>query len=420
MFDEKKIKDDRNYVALGGVKGVRDEKTRQYTNLEGLDIEKYYLWRDLASEPYRKEFLDFKGGVYYFGAKEITRFLSPEAKEYYAALKADLAALKAPVQYPFLHTVRDSKKPADVRVAIRGEATTLGEVAPRRNLSILCNGEPARFTKGSGRLELAESIASPDNPLTARVIVNRIWKTHFGQGIVRTPSNFGQLGERPTHPELLDYLASRFVEQGWSVKAMHREILLSAAYQLSTDHNEASFAKDPENRWLWRANLRQRLDAEELRDSLLAVAGKLDLAMYGPPEPLTDTNRRRTIYGYVGRTKLDPMLALFDFPNPNNMSEQRTITVGPMQRLYFLNNDFVMQDAKAVAERLDADSDEGKIAQAYRLLFSRPPTKPETALGLDFLRRNSPARKQGDELSRRAWQQYTQALLSSSEFSTVN
>ena len=171
---------------------------------------------------------------------------------------------------------------------------------------------------------------------------------------------------------------------------------------------------------MWRANLRQRLDAEELRDSLLAVAGKLDLSMYGPPAPLTDTNRRRTIYGYVGRTQPDRMLALFDFPNPNNMSEQRTVTVGPMQRLYFLNNDFVIEDAKAVAERLDADSDEGKIAQAYRLLFSRPPTKSETGLGLNFLHSpDSPERKRGDGVSR-AWQQYTQALLTSSEFSTVN
>src|SRR5262249_22337001 len=151
----------------------------------------------------------------------------------------------------------------------------------------LCDGEPAHFKKGSGRLEFAESIASPKNPLTARVMVNRIWKMHFGQGIVRTPSNFGQLGERPTHPQLLDYLASRLIESGWSIKALEREILLSSTYQLSTDHSDANFAKDPENRLLWRANLRLRLEAEELRDSLLAAAGKLDLTMYGPPEPLT-------------------------------------------------------------------------------------------------------------------------------------
>jgi hypothetical protein len=411
VFDEKKAKDDRNYVAMGGAKGVRDERTRQYTNLESLDILKYYLWRDLASEPYKKDFLDFKGGVYYFGDKEIGRFLSTEARQYYEGLKADLAALKKslPERYPFLHAVRDSSKPADVRVAIRGEVSNPGEVAPRRNLRILCNGEPDRYTKGSGRLQWAESIASAGNPLTARVIVNRIWKQHFGQGIVRTPSNFGQLGERPTHPELLDYLASRLVETGWSLKGLHREILLSAAYQSSVDHSDANAAKDPDNRLLWRFNLRQRLDAEELRDSLLAVAGRLDSSMYGPPSPLTDSYYRRAIYGYVGRTKPDSTLALFDFPNPNNISEQRTVTVGPLQRLYFLNNDFVMEMAAALSDRLDGDTDERKIAQAYRLLFGRTPTKSETGLGLDFLRRSGGA-----------WPQYAQALLSTSEFSSVN
>ena len=390
---------------------MRDEKTRQYTNLESLDIEKYYLWRDLASEAYKKDFLDFKGGVYYFNEKQIGRLLSAEAREYYDSLKADYAALKnsLPEQYPFLHAVRDSAKPADIHVAIRGDADNPGEVAPRRNLRILCDGEPPPFTKGSGRLELAESVADAKNPLTARVIVNRVWQLTFGQGIVRTTSNFGQLGDRPTHPELLDYLASRLVENGWSLKALQREMLLSAAYQLSTDHNEAAYAKDPDNRLLWRANLRQRIDAEELRDSLLAVAGDLDPSLYGPPKPLTDAFNRRTIYGYVGRTAPDAMLALFDFPNPNNMSEQRTVTVGPLQRLYFLNNAFVEQQAATLAARLDGPTDQNKIDQAYRLLFARRPTKSETELGLDFLRRSD-----------RAWAQYAQALLSSSEFSSVN
>ena len=411
VFEDKKAKDDRNYVAMGGAKGVRDEKTRQYTNLESLDIEKYYLWRDLASEPYKKDFLDFKGGVYYFNNKEIGRMLSAEAREYYESLKAEYASLKdsLPEQYPFLHAVRDSSKPADIHVAIRGDAANPGEIAPRRNLRILCDGEPPLFTKGSGRLELAESIANAKNPLTARVIVNRVWQLTFGQGIVRTTSNFGQLGDRPTHPELLDYLASRLVENGWSLKALQREMLMSAAYQLSTDNNEAAYSKDSDNRLLWRANLRQRIDAEELRDSLLAVAGDLDQSLYGPPKPLTDAFRRRTIYGYVGRTAPDAMLALFDFPNPNNMSEQRTITVGPMQRLYFLNNAFVEQEAAALAGHLSGANDQGKIEQAYRLLFSRLPTKSETDLGLDFLRR-----------SNHAWTQYAQALLSSSEFSSVN
>ncbi|MDQ2901072.1 MAG: PSD1 and planctomycete cytochrome C domain-containing protein, partial [Acidobacteriota bacterium] len=232
MFAQKRAMDDRNYVKLGGAAGVRDEKTRQYTNLESLPIEKYYLWRDLASEPYKKDFLDFKGGVYYYGPKDLERFLAPQWREHLDEMNAWLAQLKKdlPPEYPFLHTIRDSAHPADIKVHLRGDEQSLGEIAPRRFLAILSKGDPAPFKTGSGRLELADAIASPSNPLFARVMVNRIWQHHFGQGIVRTPSNFGQLGERPTHPELLDYLASEFVARGWSIKAMHREIMLSATY----------------------------------------------------------------------------------------------------------------------------------------------------------------------------------------------
>ncbi|MDQ6664247.1 MAG: PSD1 and planctomycete cytochrome C domain-containing protein, partial [Acidobacteriota bacterium] len=307
MFAQKRAMDDRNYVKLGGAAGVRDEKTRQYTNLESLPIEKYYLWRDLASEPYKKDFLDFKGGVYYYGPKDVERFLAPHWREHLDEMNARLAQLKKdlPSEYPFLHTIRDSAHPADIKVHIRGDEQTLGEVAPRRFLAILSKGDPAPFKNGSGRLELAEAIANPSNPLFARVMINRIWQHHFGQGIVRTPSNFGQLGERPTHPQLLDFLASEFVSHGWSVKAMHREIMLSAVYQLSSGRDETAAAQDPANRLLWRANLRPRLDVEALRDSLLAVSGKLDLKIGGPPSPLDDKNCRRTLYGLIGRTKLD-------------------------------------------------------------------------------------------------------------------
>jgi hypothetical protein len=204
------------------------------------------------------------------------------------------------------------------------------------------------------RRSLADWIASPENPLTARVMVNRIWLGHFGQAIVRTPSSFGQLGERPSHPGLLDYLASRFMESGWSMKALHREIMLSRTYALGTAHSAANFTADPENRLLWRAN-RRRLDAEALRDSILFAAGTLDASMGGIASPLNHENRRRTVYGFVSRRKLDGMLALFDFPNPNNMSEERTVTVGPMQRLYFLNRDQVrkvnLADIRRMYER---------------------------------------------------------------------
>jgi hypothetical protein len=268
---------------------------------------------------------------------------------------------------------------------------------------------PKHFTKGSGRLELAEGIADPANPLTARVMVNRIWLHHFGRGIVETPSNFGNMGSRPSNQELLDYLAARLVENGWSVKSIHREIMLSAAYQRSSEDISADIsvnqAVDPDNRLLWRANW-LRMDAETLRDSLLFVAGNLDLQMGGPPAPLNDKNRRRTVYGFVSRRKLDPMLALFDFPNPNNTSEQRVVTNVPLQRLFMMNSGFVEQQAAGLAKRLSGDDGE-HVRQAYRLLYGRPPSPEELQLGVAFVRKSN-------------WTEYARVLLNSNEFEWVN
>jgi hypothetical protein len=198
VFADKHAYDDRNYVKLGGAAGVRDERTRQYTNLESLPIEKYYLWRDLASEPYKKDFLDFKGGVYFYGAEGHRPLSGCRMARASRALRTRLARLQkeAPPQYPFLHALQDSKKPADVKVYIRGDEQNQGEVAPRRYLSVLSKGEPPALQAGSGRLQLANLIADAANPLFARVMVNRIWQHHFGRGLVGTPSNFGQLGER--------------------------------------------------------------------------------------------------------------------------------------------------------------------------------------------------------------------------------
>ncbi|MBI1790752.1 MAG: PSD1 domain-containing protein [Acidobacteria bacterium] len=406
IFAEKKAIDDRNYVKLGGAKGVKDEATRQYANLEFLSPVKFYFWRDMASEPYRRDAFNSDGGVYYYGPKDISRFLPGVWRKHLESMRGELEALRKalPEQYPFLHALKESDKPRNARIAIRGDANNLGEEAPRRFLSVLTNGDP--FRNGSGRLELAEAIASPANPLTARVMANRVWQLHFGEGIARSPSNFGQLGERPTHPELLDYLAARLVENGWSIKALHREILLSSVYALSSAAVAANQEKDPENRLWWRANLRPRLDVEALRDTMLAVSGTLDETMGGPPKPLADDNRRRTVYATVARTQPDPMLSLFDFPNPNSSSEQRAVTLGPMQRLYFLNNTFVESQAKALAGRLQGASDAARIDHAYRLLFGRPPSPAETRLALDFLRQST-------------WPQYAQVLLSSAEFAAV-
>jgi len=409
ILAEKKAIDDRNYVKLGGAKGVKDEATRQYANLEFLEPKKYYFWRDMASEPYRRDGFDSQGGICYYGPKEIDRFLPGAWNQHLDDLRNELDALKKalPEQYPFLHVLHDGDKLANEKIAIRGDAQNLGEEAPRRFLQALCEGDPPPFSKGSGRLELAESIASPSNPLTARVIVNRVWQWHFGEGIVRSSSNFGQLGERPTHPELLDYLAARFMEQGWSLKHLHRDIMLSSVYQLSSSPSAINSEKDPDNRLLWRANLTPRLDAESLRDAMLSVSGSLDCSIGGPAKPLTDDFKRRALYGTVSRTQPEATLALFDFPNPNNSSERRAVTIGPMQRLYFLNNSFVADQAKAVAKRVQNTGDDPKrITETYKLLFSREPTGEELKLGLEFLA-GSP------------WPQYVQVLLSSSEFSSV-
>jgi mono/diheme cytochrome c family protein len=413
IFAEQRQIEDRNYVKLGGAEGSKETVRRQSTSLESLEIKKYYLWRDLASEPYSRDGFNFIGGIYFYSPKDIDRWLQGEWKDRLVTMRANLAALEKqlPSQYAFLHGIKDADHPANMRVQIRGEEDNLGEEAPRRFLQILSDGETKPFTQGSGRLELAEAIARASNPLTARVLVNRIWERHFGQGIVRTPSNFGQMGDRPTHPELLNYLAARLVENHWSIKALHREIVLSAAYQLSTNQIPSNAAQDPDNRLIWRANMVQRLEIEALRDAILSVSGTLDLTMGGPASRLTDDNHRRTVYGVVSRNRQDPALELFDFPNPSSTIEHRPVTVGPLQRLYFMNNSFITLQSKALAKRLEseASNDEARITRAYLLLYSRKPTGPEIQIGRDFLRQTN-----------QAWPSYAQALLTSSEFSTVN
>src|SRR5207247_1645959 len=201
--------------------------------------------------------------------------------------------------------------------------------APKRFPVILAGDRQPSISNGSGRAELADWLASPANPLPARVMVNRIWQWHFGEGIVRTPSNFGMMGERPTHPELLDYLASRFIESGWSIKAMHKVIMLSSAYQLAYAHSEANSAVDPDNRLIWRANFR-RLEVEALRDTLLFATGTLDERLGGPPQELARANnKKRTIYGRATRSPYS-LLTLFDYPDPNITSEQREVTNVPL------------------------------------------------------------------------------------------
>jgi hypothetical protein len=411
LLEDSKEVDDKNYVAFGGKKGMKDEKTRQYTNIVSLPVLKFYQWRELANGPYNIDGFRAPAGIYYYSGKDLDRWIGGFAKNHLANLRAELKAEeeKLPKMYPFLHALKEAAKPADVRIAIRGDAKTPGDVAPRQFLTALCDVEARRFTKGSGRLELAEAIVA--HPLMARVMVNRIWQRHFGQGIVRSTSNFGQMGERPTHPELLDHLASRFIESGYSVKAIHREILLSQAYALSAAPNPANAEVDGDNRLLWRANVRSRLDMESLRDSVLAVAGNLDRTVGGPAKALSDTNFRRSVYLTVSRTRLDPTMALFDFPDPNGTAEERPLTIGPLQGLFFLNSKFIQSQARVLEKRLESDAGtdaKARIARAYKLLFGRAPDSQELALGVEYV-----------SSGQKDWAQYLQVLLGSAEFTSL-
>jgi hypothetical protein len=405
LLREKRKIDKENEIRLGG-----DANPRKANEVELLSLERdrHYLWRDLASKQGFDTPAEFESGILYYGGEEIDRFLAPLWRDHAAERRLEIEALKKelPDKYPFLHVIKDKKEPANEHVHIRGNKNNLGAEVPRRFLTILDDGKP--FAKGSGRLELAEAIARPENPLTARVMVNRVWAHHFGRGIVDTPSNFGHMGQRPSHPELLDYLAARFVEEDWSIKAMHREIMLSATYALSTDSAARNEESDPENRLLWRAN-RRRLDAEALRDSLLYVTGNLEAESGGEPLLLTDAgNRRRTVYGYVSRRRLDKMLGIFDFPNPNKTSPQRIGTNTALQGLFFLNSEFMMRQAERLHDRLEQElgsDDAAKIRRAYRLLYGRDPSREEIRLGRGFVR--------DDPM---AWPRYAQVLLSSNEF----
>jgi hypothetical protein len=376
--------------------------------------DRFVLWADLFDAKQRT--LDDIPGLFYYDDNNIDRFLSGASKARIEEMRAELATLKKalPERYPFLHVIADIEHPTDLKLHIRGDPYNLGDPVPRHFLSILCDGQPAAFRNGSGRLELAEAIASPRNPLTARVMVNRIWQHHFGAGLVRTPSNFGLAGDRPSHPELLDYLADRFVEAHWSIKALHREIMLSSVYALSSENSPENAMADPENRLLWRG-ARRGLDVEALRDSILFVAGKLDLAVGGPAFNWDKPSTRRTVYGKVSRFRLERMLSLFDFPAADITCERRVTTNVPPQKLFFLNSEFVADQARALSARLheEASDDAARIQRAYRLLFGRSPSPYEMDRGQAFLLAGA-----GDSSS--AWQRYAQMLLSTNEFSFVD
>ena len=395
---------------------------RQQIVEQPMNPHRYYVWLDVVQSEEGDSVR--KPGIFEFEYKDLVRFLKPAQVGNLKDMVAQYRALQKelPPEYPYLMTIADNPEPSNLRVNLRGNPHALGDQTPRGLPAILANrpdDNPAPFTHGSGRLELAEAIGH--HPLAARVIANRVWMHHFARGIVATPSNFGAMGEPPTHPELLDYLAARLIESGWSIKALHREIMLSATYQLSSENVESNDAADPENRLLWRGVMR-RLDAEEIRDSLLFVAGSLDETVGGPPLELSSpSNHRRTVYARIRRADytctsgtggVDRMLELFDFADPASSVDQRIDTNVPLQGLFFLNSDLVMRQAELVAKRIveGGGDDAARIQRAYRLLFARPAKDAEVQLGIDFLKGAGPS----------GWQQYAQVLLSSGSFYYVN
>lgn len=362
-----------------------------------------------------------KDGPFAVRDEDLGSFLAGDQQAEYNRLKTaiDEARKNAPPMYAVAHSYREDR-PADMKVFVRGNPANQKEVAPRQFLQVLAAADSKPYQNGSGRLELANDIANSANPLTARVMVNRIWQKHFGRGIVNTPSNFGHLGERPTHPMLLDYLASVFVESGWSIKAIHREIMLSATWQLSSAPDSRNAEIDADNRFLWRMN-RRRLDVESWRDALLQVSGRLDRSMGGPSTNLADSsNTRRTVYAKVSRHQLDNLLRLFDFPDANITASKRSETTVPQQQLFVLNSDFMVNQAKSFAVRLQQT--EGTTADRIRLgillAYGRPATEREVELGQLYLASKDDESDNSNRLNR--WQRYTQVLLGANEFMYVD
>jgi hypothetical protein len=338
-------------------------------------------------------------------------------------LQAELAELKrqglAPL--PFANGAQEGGVPDsphagvhDVRIHIRGSYSRLGQQVPRRFPRIMAGNQQTPIREGSGRLQLARWLVSPEHPLTARVMVNRIWQHHFGQGIVRSPNNFGKQGERPTHPELLDYLAKRFIDSAWSIKSMHRLMMLSATYQQSSESSSQTFQADPDNRLFGRMN-RQRLEAEAIRDNLLAVAGRLDFTM-GGKATRDFASPRRSLYQMTIRSDRSGYGPLFDMADSDAPVATRTVSTVAPQALFLLNHPFVLQQKSALTRRilLNPRSPDNKlrIIHAYEILYGRLPAEEEIEIGLEFLRRQGSTND--------AWEAYCEVLLCANEFIYVD
>ena len=371
--------------------------------------------------------------------KALKKSLEESARAIAAAKKEREAFAKQPLPYEVAYAVVEQRsegkqKVGNVCIQIKGDPEKLGKEVPRRFPTVLGGQTLAAEAKGSGRLELAQWLTDAANPLTARVMVNRIWQQHFGRGIVATPSDFGKQGQAPTHPELLDYLAARFVESGWSIKAMHRTIMLSRTYQLASQDDGIASA-DVANDYLSRFR-RHRLDAESIRDALLTISGRLDRSAGGahpfPAQPtwnftqhnpfkaVYDTNRR-SVYLMTQRIQRHPFLGLFDGADTNASTSQRITSTTALQALYLMNDPFVRDQAGKFAARLlreDGDASR-RLERAYLLAFGRPPSADEQAAAQEYLHRIADklaGKGSPEQQAAQAWTSLVRALLLSNEF----
>ncbi len=341
-----------------------------------------------------EEAIAAKGAPLDLDAREIRRLTSQQTDRKLNVLirKVNDVKLRHPGSPKRALAVEDIRSPRDSYVFIRGNAATRGPRATTQFLETLSTAQRKPFKNGSGRLQVAQAIASRDNPLTARVIVNRIWMHHFGEGIVPTPSDFGLRSEPPSHPDLLDYLAAKFMDNNWSLKKLHRLIVLSNVYQQNS-HDKPAYSKlDPGNRLLWRMN-RRRLDFESMRDTFLAVSGTLDRQIGGQSVELMREpySSRRTVYGWLDRMELPDVMLNFDFANPDMSSPLRYTTTVPQQALFLMNSPFVVEQARILVRRpelANLTTGEQKVRQLYRILFQRDPDRAELKTGLEFIKKS--------------------------------
>jgi hypothetical protein len=386
-------------------------------------------------EAQARRLVEIKARIHWLENEDKTPEVKPEIDRLRAELR-NLQRTNLPADVPVAYAVRDGQA-ADTPVQEAGDPGQPGQVARRGAPAFLPGGGPLEIPAGaSGRLQLARWLTRGDNPLTARVLANRIWQHHFGSGIVGTSSNFGTSGEAPTHPELLDYLAAELRDGGWSVKSLHRLILASAAYQRSSADDDVALAADPDNRLYWRMS-RRRLDAETIRDALLSTGERLDLrrpAQHPFPHintwgwtqhtPFKDvySSQHRSVYLMTQRIQKHPFLALFDGPDTNTTTDSRTSSIVPLQALYFLNSPQMQSEAAALAERLIASSPETRLRLqlAYELCYSRPPTAGEIDGSENYLAayadRLSATGQTPAAIERAAWLSLARVLLSANEF----